>query len=61
MLWDKVVWHLQPRRSFASETEGRRHANEMNLRNRENHGPQSNAWAGWHETFLRQPGAKYFS
>ncbi len=41
-----MVGTLRPRRLFASETEGRRHANEMNLRNRENHG-SSLQHMGW--------------
>jgi hypothetical protein len=41
-----MVDTLQPRCLFASETEGRRHANEMNLRNRENRG-SSLQHMGW--------------
>src|SRR6266403_2054694 len=41
-----MVGTLRPHCLFASETEGRRHANEMNLRNRENHG-SSLQHMGW--------------
>src|SRR6266436_5205408 len=41
-----MIGTLRPHCLFASETEGRRHANEMNLRNRENHG-SSLQHMGW--------------
>src|SRR5271155_2078431 len=41
-----MVGNLRPHCLFASETERRRHANEMNLRKRENHG-NSIQHKGW--------------
>jgi hypothetical protein len=41
-----MVGHLRPHCLFAPEAEGRRHANEMNLRKREIHG-NSLQHKGW--------------
>src|ERR1700693_1400145 len=41
-----MVGTLQPHCLVASEAEGRRHANEMNRRNRKHHGPSLH-YTGW--------------